>query len=127
MNEITNCTDEQPTTSRESLYAAGGLIGALLASSCCIAPFLLLTLGVGGAWVGNLTALAPYQPIFLTVAIGLLAAGFWKVYRKPKNACTPNAYCTTPASGPVTRTALWAATLLIAAAVAVNLIAPLFI
>ncbi|VAW87179.1 hypothetical protein MNBD_GAMMA17-418 [hydrothermal vent metagenome] len=122
-----NETTEQPNTGREGLYAAGGLIGALLASSCCIVPFLLLTLGVGGAWVGNLTALATYQPIFLTVAVALLAVGFWKVYRKPKNACAPGSYCATPASGRVIRIALWAATLLIIAAVAVNLIAPLFI
>ena len=127
MSEITEHTDVQPNTSKEGLYAAGGLIGALLASSCCIVPFLLLTLGVGGAWVGNLTALAPYQPIFLTVAIVLLAAGFWKVYRKPENSCAPGSYCATPASGRVIRVALWAATLLIIAAVAVNLIAPLFI
>lgn len=127
MNEITECTDEQPTANKEGLYAAGGLIGALLALSCCIVPFLLLTLGVGGAWIGNLTALAPYQPIFLTVAIASLAAGFRKVYRKPKNACATDSYCATPASGRVIRIALWAATLLIVAAVAVNLIAPLFI
>ena len=127
MNEITERADEQPNTGREGLYAVGGLIGALLASSCCIVPFLLLTLGVGGAWVGNLTALAPYQPIFLTVAIALLATGFWKVYRKPKNTCTPDSYCATPASGRVIRIALWSATLLIIAAVAVNFIAPLFI
>jgi len=127
MNEITECTNEQLTTNREGLYAAGGLIGALLASSCCIVPFLLMLLGVGGAWIGNLTALAPYQPIFLTVAIASLVAGFWKVYRKPKTACATDSYCATPASGQVVRMALWIAILLIAAAVAVNLIAPLFI
>lgn len=127
MNEITECTDEQPTTNKEGFYAAGGLIGALLASSCCIIPFLLLSLGVGGAWIGNLTALARYQPIFLTIAISLLAAGFWKVYRKPKKICAPGSYCATPASSRMIRIALWMAAMLIIAAVAVNLIAPLFI
>ncbi len=106
MNEITEYTNEQLTTNREGLYAAGGLIGALLASSCCILPFLLLTLGVGGAWIGSLTVLAPYQPIFMMVAIGLLAAGFWQIYRKPKNACASGTFCTTPASGRVIRIAL---------------------
>ena len=31
-------------------------------------------MGIGGAWIGNLTALAPYQPIFAAVAIGFLGA-----------------------------------------------------
>jgi mercuric ion transport protein len=46
------------------LAAAGGLLGALAASSCCIVPLALFTLGVGGAWIGNLAALEPYQPYF---------------------------------------------------------------
>src|SRR6266481_210174 len=50
---------------REGLLAAGGVIGAIAASSCCILPLVLFTLGISGAWIGNLTALAPYQPIFL--------------------------------------------------------------
>ena len=32
--------------------AAGGLIGALAASSCCILPLVLFALGVSGAWIG---------------------------------------------------------------------------
>ena len=42
--------------------AVGGVIGAVLASSCCIGPLLLVTLGASGAWIGNLTALKTYQP-----------------------------------------------------------------
>ena len=34
------------TPPRQTWFAAGGVIGAVLASSCCIAPLLLLTLGV---------------------------------------------------------------------------------
>src|SRR5262249_44543465 len=47
------------------LMAAGGLVGALAASSCCILPLVLFSLGVSGAWIGNLTQLAPYQPFFI--------------------------------------------------------------
>jgi len=38
--------------------AAGGLLGALAASSCCILPLVLFGLGIRGAWIGNLTQLA---------------------------------------------------------------------
>ena len=39
--------------------AAGGLLGALAASSCCILAVVLFALGVSGAWIGNFTHLRP--------------------------------------------------------------------
>ncbi len=111
-------------TAKRGLLAAGGVVGAVLASSCCIGPLLLLSLGVSGAWIGNLTALAPYQPLFLVVTAGFLAAGFWRVYGKPKIVCEEGAYCANPKSGTVLKVALWVATLLALSAVAVNLLAP---
>ena len=54
-----------PSTGRAGLAAAAGMLGALASMSCCILPVALFTLGISGAWIGNLTALAPYQPIFL--------------------------------------------------------------
>ena len=59
---------------KRGLFAAGGVIGAVLASSCCIGPLLLLSVGVSGAWIGNLTALAPYQPLFLVLTLAALWA-----------------------------------------------------
>src|SRR3546814_19557080 len=55
---------EQPKATasrRPGWFAAGGVVGAILASTCCIAPLLLLMLGVSGAWMGNLKALEPYK------------------------------------------------------------------
>ena len=54
---------------QQQSMAAGGLVGALAASSCCILPFVLFGLGVSGAWIGNLTRLAPYQPFFIAATI----------------------------------------------------------
>lgn len=48
--------------------AVGGL-AAVLASTCCLGPLVLVTLGFSGAWIGNLTALEPYRPIFIGVAL----------------------------------------------------------
>ncbi len=109
---------------KRGLLAAGGVVGAVLASSCCIGPLLLLSLGVSGAWIGNLTALAPYQPVFLVATFGFLAAGFWRVYRKPKVACEEGSYCASPMSDMVLKVALWIATALALSAVAVNVLAP---
>ena len=117
----------EKTKAQNRLLAAGGLLGAVLASSCCIAPLVLLTLGVSGAWISNLTALAPYQPIFLLATFGFLGAGFWKVYRKPKIACEEGSYCASPTSDHVVKTALWIATGLVLAALSINVLAPLFL
>jgi mercuric ion transport protein len=58
----------------QKLVAAGGVLGALAASSCCILPLVLFGLGVSGAWIGNLTRLAPYQPYFIVATAAALAA-----------------------------------------------------
>jgi mercuric ion transport protein len=60
----------------QGLMAAGGLIGALAASSCCILPLVLFGLGVSGAWIGNLTQLAPYQPCLIAATIAFLGCGY---------------------------------------------------
>src|SRR3546814_12422622 len=66
-----------------ALLAAGGILAAIGASSCCVLPLVFFALGVSGAWIGNLTALAPYQPIFVAAAVACLAFGFMRVYRRP--------------------------------------------
>lgn len=114
-------------TGSKRLFAAGGLIGALLASSCCIAPLVLLTLGISGAWMGNLTALAPYQGYFITASLLFLAAGYWYVYFKPSQACEEGSYCASPRSDRLIKLALWIATVLILLALAVNFILPWFL
>ena len=69
------------------LVAASGLLGAVAASSCCILPLVLFSVGVSGAWIGNLTRLAPYQPFFITVTVTTLGCGYWLVYRSSRVAC----------------------------------------
>ncbi len=119
--------DETTVTEKRGLLATGGLIGAILASSCCIAPLAFVTLGISGPWIGNLTALAPYQWLFVVATVGFLGAGFWTVYFKPKAACEEGSYCATPTSDRVVKTALWTATVLVIAAIAVNVLTPLLL
>nr|WP_076858284.1 mercuric transporter MerT family protein [Bradyrhizobium mercantei] len=107
------------------LLATGGLLGAFAASSCCIAPLLLFSLGVGGAWIGNLTRLAPYQPYFIAATSALLGAGYWLTYRSSKVACAEGAACARPLPNRLVKTTLVAATLLAIAALGFDLLAPL--
>lgn len=112
---------------RKSWVAAGGVLGAVAASSCCILPLVLFSLGMGGAWMGNLTALAPYQPIFVIVTLGFLGYGYWLVYRRPKQACADGAACSRPLPNRIVKSSLWLATVLVAAAIAFPYVAPMLL
>src|SRR5271156_1787146 len=109
----------------QKLAAAGGILAAIAASSCCIVPLLLFSLGVSGAWIGNLTRLAPYQPIFIAVTLSCLGYGYWLVRRARRAACAEGAACSRPLPNRVVTVALVAATLLVTAALAFDFLAPL--
>ncbi|WP_339747637.1 mercuric transporter MerT family protein [uncultured Maricaulis sp.] len=108
------------------LLATGGILGAVLASSCCILPLILVLTGVSGAWIGSLTALEPYKPYFILVTLAMIGVGFWHVYFKPQPACEPGSACARPESRLVTKTALWAGLAIVLLAATIDLWAPLF-
>ena len=111
----------------QALLAAGGLLGALAASSCCIAPLVSFGLGVSGAWIGNLTRLAPYQPIFIALTLACLGGGAWLVWRSSKARCAEGAACARPLPNKLVKTALLIAAVLVGGAVAFDFLAPLFL
>lgn len=107
------------SSSPKALLATVGLLAALGVSSCCLLPLGLFLVGVSGAWISNLTVLAPYQPVFIAITLACLAAGFFAVYRKPKAAaCADGSYCARPASDRIAKVALWSAATLTVAALA---------
>ena len=114
-------------TRRAGLLSLGGILAALGAASCCVIPFALFTIGVSGAWIGNLTALEPYQPIFAAITLACLGYGFYLVYRKPKAGCADGSYCAKPSSGRIAKIGLWAATVLVIIALGFPKLAPLFL
>ena len=118
---------ERRPVERQHLIAAGGILGALAASSCCIAPLVLFSLGIGGAWIGNLTALAPYKPLFVAGTAGILGYGLYLVYWRPGQACADGAACARPPSNRFVKLALWLATVLVVAAFAFDYVASLLL
>jgi mercuric ion transport protein len=115
------------STSQSALpLAVGGLAAGLLASACCILPLALALAGVSGAWIGNLTALSPYQPYFIGFAAASIGLGFWRL-RRSQAACLPGSLCASPAYRRSIQLILWSAGLLVASAAAVDVLAPLFI
>ncbi len=108
-----------------TVLTGGSVLGALAMSSCCIVPLVLFSLGVTGAWIGNLTALYPYKPYFFVATAGFLAAGFYHAYRKPKAAdCPADGYCRNPRFERFNKGVLWFSTLLVIAALVFPYVAP---
>ena len=124
---VAPATAERDEAGRQRLIAVGGILGALAASSCCVVPLVLFSLGIGGAWIGNLTALAPYKPLFVAATAGVLGYGYYLVYWKPRRACTDGTACARPIPNRIVQLALWIATVLVAAAFAFDYVAPLLL
>ena len=102
---------------RATLLSVGGVVAALGAASCCVIPFALFLVGVSGAWIGDLTALAPYQPVFAAVALGCIVYGATLVRRARSAPCAEGSACARPATGRLARIGLWSAGTLVIVAV----------
>lgn len=102
----------------------GGL-AALLASACCLGPLVLVTLGLGGAWIGNLTALEPYRPFFVGAALVALFFAYRRIFR-PAQDCKPGEVCAVPQVRRAYRVVFWIVAVLVLVALAFPYVLPLF-
>lgn len=80
-------------TGSGALFVGG--LAAILASTCCLGPLVLVALGVSGAWIGNLTRLEPYRPYFIAGALVALFFAGRRIFR-PAEACQPGELCAVP-------------------------------
>jgi mercuric ion transport protein len=108
------CMKSSGTDQRVARWTtAGGILSALgICTACCLLPFVLLSLGIAGAWVSALDALAPYKWIFIALTAALLGYGFYAVYWMPKRTCAAGAECKTCQSSRSVRIGLWVGTIL---------------
>ena len=103
---------------------AGGLT-AILASTCCLGPLVLVTLGFSGAWIGNLTALEPYRPLFIGAALTALFFAWRQIFR-PVADCKPGEVCAIPQVRIAYRLMFWLVVALVLVALDFPYVIPLF-
>lgn len=102
----------------------GGGIAALAASACCLGPLILVSLGIGGAWVSNLTMLEPFRPIFVGVALICMVFAYRKIYKvESANVCLPDSMCANPQTNRNYRIIFW----LVSVLVLIALLYPYFV
>lgn len=113
----------ESTQGRTALMTGG--LAALLASSCCLGPLVLVTLGFSGAWIGTLTALDPYRPWFIGASVIALFFAHRRIFR-PARDCKPGDVCARPLVRRGYRLLFWCVLLLVLVAVGFPYVTPLF-
>jgi mercuric ion transport protein len=103
----------------------GGL-SAVLASTCCLGPLVLVGLGVSGAWIGNLRVLEPYRPIFIVVALIALFFAYRRIFPKPAVDCAPGEFCAVPKVRSAYKITFWIVVVLVIIAASFPYVLPLF-
>jgi mercuric ion transport protein len=84
-----------PFKSTRIALSIGGMT-AVLASICCLGPFLLVTLGLSSAWILYLLTLADWsRPFFIVLALIALCFAYQRIWR-PVSAYNPGQICVTP-------------------------------
>jgi mercuric ion transport protein len=111
-------------TATKQLWA--GVLAAIVGSLCCVAPLLLLTLGISGAWISRLTALEPYRPIFIGVMLAFIGLAFRRLYIVPAR-CAPDEACANPQLQRRQRQIFWVVVVGLAALIAFPWYAPLLL
>ena len=112
----------EPQNGRGAL-ATGGLV-AILASTCCLGPLVLVGLGFSGAWSGNLTVLEPSRPIFIGAALVAMFFAYRRIYR-PAQACKPGEVCAIPQVRGTYKLIFWVVALLVFVALGFPYVLPL--
>ncbi|GLZ89351.1 mercuric transporter [Metapseudomonas resinovorans] len=113
----------EPSNGRAPLVAGG--LAAILASTCCLGPLVLIALGVSGAWIGNLTVLEPYRPLFIGAALVALFFAYRRIFR-PAPVCKPGEVCATPKVSTTYKLLFWLVAALVLVALGFPYILPLF-
>jgi mercuric ion transport protein len=103
----------------------GGVAG-VFASVCCAGPLILVSVGLGGAWIGYLTVFEPYRWIFVGIAVGALVVAWRRIYR-PAAQCAPGEVCAVPGTRRAYRVAFWLVTTFVGVAAALPYAASLFL
>lgn len=109
--------------SRTTLLAGG--VAALLASACCLGPLVLVGLGISGAWIGSLSAMEPYRPLFIGAALVAMFFAYRQIFR-PAEDCKPGDVCAVPQVRRGYQAMFWIVATLVLIALAFPYVLPLF-
>lgn len=83
------------------------ILAAVAGSLCCIGPLVLITLGLGGAWIGVLGKFQVIHPYAIIATALFLGFAFWLLYIKPQPCKDARKNCSIPKSLQLQRIVFW--------------------
>ncbi len=101
------------------------VLAGIGASLCCVVPLVLLSLGLGGAWVANLTAFAPVRPVFMGLTLLFIGLSYRMLYLTAQT-CEPGKPCADAEVIRKQRFIFWGVTIPLLGLLAFPWFAPLF-
>lgn len=110
---------------RSSWLGIGAVLAAVGASLCCVGPLVLLSLGIGGAWMSALTSLETFRPFFIILTLIFIGLGFRQLYLVPKT-CEAGQACASPQVKRNQKILFWVGSALLLGLIAFPWYAPLF-
>jgi len=120
---ISGGNDSIGASGSTALFAGG--LAAILASTCCLGPLILISLGFSGAWIGNLTALEPYRPFFILASVVALFFAAKRIFR-PATLCSPGEICALPRARRTYKVLFWSCAILVLLALVYPYVARFF-
>jgi mercuric ion transport protein len=108
-----------------STALVAGRLAAILASTCCLGPLILISLGFSGAWLGNLIVLEPYRPFFIVIAVVALFFAGKRIFR-PAHLRNPGEACALPRACRIYKFLFWSCTILVLLALVYPYVARFF-
>jgi len=87
---------EIPPTEDPSWLGIGAVLAAVGASVCCVGPLLLISLGIGGAWMSAFTSMETVRPYFIILTLIFIGLGYRKLYLIPDSCEEGEASATAP-------------------------------
>lgn len=101
-----------------------GVLGALAMTSCCILPLVLVSFGVTGVFIAQLSALYAYKWYTFALSAAFLGYGFYKAYKPVAAEACADGTCARPISRRAMRATLWIAAAVVVVAMAFPYITP---
>jgi mercuric ion transport protein len=102
-----------------------GTLTAIGASVCCVGPLVFLALGISGTWIGSLSRMEPFRPVFIGLTVLFLGLAFRKLYLVPW-VCSPGTTCADSGTLRRQRLIFWVVTVLLLGLLVFPWFAPLF-
>ena len=119
-------SDIEKTFKRPGWFGIGAVLAAIGASACCIGPLVLLSLGIGGAWMTTLTSMESVRPVFMIATLVFIGLAFRKLYLVPEH-CETGEACVSASVKRNQRIIFWVGSVFLIALLAFPWYAPYFI